>query len=165
MREPSRIDATEETWFNHGNGAALIALVYVLVGPPVGLVLIALIVAMMVDFTASTLGAALVLTVLVPATSLPIAYSYGGALALLTGIVVGVVAQRHGKAPIWIAAAAPVAVLGAFAVLHLFVHIDILGAALMRTVGQRSVLIWLPVCIAASLLCWLITLPIQRRMR
>lgn len=144
--------------------AIVIALVYTVAGPLIGAVLIvpfATIAA--VEFGSGTLAESLYAVLSALPQGLALSYAFAGALALVTGIVVAAVAYRRGPVPAWMAVVAPTLVFVGFAILHRFVHIEIPGTALLRGGGQFGTLFWLAVCIASSLICWLVTLPLQRR--
>jgi hypothetical protein len=148
-----------------GTGAIVIALIYGLVGPVVGAILIVPIATILAaEFKPSTLvESAYVILSMFP-VSVPISYYLAGTLALATGIIVGAYAHRRGRAPVWLAIAAPGAVVIVLAILH-WLGLDVPGAGVLRGRGPLGILFWLAVSIAASLVCWAVTLPIQRRMR
>jgi len=145
-------------------GAIVIALVYTLAGPLIGAVLVvpfATIAA--AEFGSGTLAESLTSVLSALPCGFVLSYGFAGALALVTGIVIAAVAYRRGSVSAWMAIVAPTLVFVGFAILHRFVHIEIPGTAILRGGGQGGMLLWLAVCIASSLICWLVTLPLQRR--
>jgi putative flippase GtrA len=154
----------ERRGLRSGTGAIVIALVYALVGPLVGAVIVIPIgTVLAAQFSSGTLIETFDSVLGTMPFSLLLSYAFAGALATATGIVVATVAYRRGRAPVGTAIAAPVAVFIAFVLLRRFVHIDIPGTGILRGGGQAGMLLWLAVCIAASLICWLVTLPLQKR--
>ncbi len=154
----------ERRGLGDGTGAIIIVLVYALVGPLVGYVLLipfATIAA--AQFSSGTLIESLYAVLSTLPFGLLLSYVFAGALALATGIAIATVAYRRGLVPVRVAVAAPAVVFVVFTVLHHFVHIEIPGTAILRGDGQGGMLFWLIVCIASSLICWLLTLPIQKR--
>lgn len=158
--------STERRGLSGGAGAATIALVYAVVGPLVGAVLV---------LPFATVAAVqlserpLTETLLAVFSALPFgllfSYESAGAISLATGIVVAAVAYRRGAASATVATVVPILVFVAFAIFFRFVHVDMFRTAILRAGGPIGMLIWLAVCVASSFVCWLITLPIQRRIR
>lgn len=147
-----------------GAGAIVIALVYALAGPLIGAVLVvpfATIAA--AEFGSGTLAQSLYAVLSALPQGVALSYAFAGALALVTGVVIAAVSYRRGPVPGWMAVVVPIIVFVGFAILRRFVHIEVPGTVLLRGGGQFGTLFWLAVCIASSLICWLVTLPIQRR--
>ena len=147
-------------------GAAfLIALIYALAGPPIGAILVFPIATLAVaqfsynDFpeTAAAMFYALPL-------GLILSYVMAGALALLTGIATAVVAYQRGVVPIRMAA------IGTDVRVRRLPHP---AATLPREHsgrddpsrgGQVGPALTLFVAVAASLVCWRLARPLQRRL-
>jgi hypothetical protein len=149
-----------------GTGAIVIALAYGLLGPVIGGILLAPIASFaLLEFRPDLtwLGAVVMLGAF-PMSAL-IAYLLAGVPALATGVIIAAIAHRSGRALLRHAVLAPLVVFVVLAALDRMLGIAIPGAAIVRGGGSIAALIWLPVCVAASVICWLITLPIQRRMR
>jgi hypothetical protein len=159
-------EASAKPKLGDGTGAILIALIYTLAGPIVGLVLIVPIAAVtMAEAQDSAYPAALFLVTATFPISIPLSYYFAGVLALATGVVVAAIAYRRRRVPAWMAAAASVAVFVAFEIPRWLTGVVVPGTGVLRDTLQAGTLVWLAVCVGASLICWLITLPIQRRMR
>ncbi len=157
-------DSTERRGLGNGAGAIIVALVYAIVGPLVGAALIIPIATIgAAQFSSGTLIESLNAVLSMLPLGFLLSYVFAGALALATGIAIATVAYRQGRVPLRMAVAAPAVGFGVFTVLHQFVHVEIPGTAILRGGGQGGMLLWLAVCIAASLICWLLTLPILRR--
>jgi hypothetical protein len=149
-----------------GAGAALVVLVYALLGPIIGGVLIFPIGALALhEFRPDLTLLGVVATLGSFPMSAVMAYLLAGVPALATGVVIGAIFYRSGGASVRQAILAPVFVYLSLAVLDQLLGIAIPGAAMVRGSGSGGTVLWLAVSIAASVLCWLVTLPIQRRMR
>ncbi len=93
-----------------------------------------------------------------------LSYVMAGALALLTGIATAVVAYQRGVVPIRMAAMVPTFVFGVFLILQQLFHGSIPGATILRGGGQVGPALTLFVAVAASLVCWRLARPLQRRL-
>jgi len=145
--------------------AVLIALVYAIAGPPIGAVLVVPSAVLAASaFMHGTLLDSFAVVVSAFPTMIPLSYAFAGTLALVTGIALGAVAFRRQRLPLPSAVVVPVVVVMAFALLRQIIHVDVPGTAILRG-NQSGLLIWLVVSILSSLACWLLTVPIHRRMR
>ncbi len=158
-------DANASFSWRRGGAGFLIALVYALAGPPIGAILvfpIATIAA--VQFSHNDLPDTA--AAIFPALPLGFIFSYvmAGALALFTGIAMAVIAYRRGVVPILTAVIVPTFVFGVFLILQQLFHGNIPGATILRGGGRAGPAITLLVSVAASLICWRLTRPLQRRL-
>ena len=149
-----------------GTGAVLITLVFGLAGPPIGAILAAPL-ANLDDghaIPSALLGGAWLLLATFP-FGLLATYWQAGLLALGTGAMVAAIARRRGRVPLWMAGTAAFAVFLGTLLLSLATGLAVPGAAVLYDVGRESVPVLLAAAIVASLLCCLVTRPIQKRCR
>jgi hypothetical protein len=152
--------------FAGGAAAVLVALVYGVVGPLIGAMLLAPLGALFKgeEMPYALLGGLLLLIDTFP-TSAAIAYYSAGLVALCTGIVVAVAARRRGTVPLQVAVMAAVAVVLSFSLVAQFTGYAPPGAIALRGRNAGGVAIVLVTSIVASLACCLLTRPLQKRSR
>jgi hypothetical protein len=147
-------------------GPITIALIYLVFGPPLGALLVIPVAAIAAaGLGSTTVGESLSAALANLPAVLKVSYYFAGALALATGIVIARIASRHGEVEAWKAAIVPFVVFAAFALPSMFLRIVLPGAAVLYGRGGLALLVLLIVSIVVSLICWLITLPLQRHMR
>jgi hypothetical protein len=150
-----------------GTGAIVIVLVYALVGPPIGAVLLAPLAGLIQGQVAPTafFGGLLLLAGTFP-FSLLLAYYFAGLPALCTGVCVAASARRRGAVPYWIAGASAVGAVLLFQVFAHWTGTIVFGAAVARvSAWSAGGFVLILTGMAASLLCCALTRPLQRRVR
>lgn len=149
-----------------GIGVILIALVYGVVGPLVGAVLLSPLGALVKgqEMPYALLGGLLLLVENFP-TSAALAYYSAGLLALCTGVIVAVVARRRGAVPLQMAGLAAVGVVLFFELFAQMTGYAPPGAIALRGRDAGGATILLVTSIVASLACCLLTRPIQKHSR
>ncbi len=163
MAEAGCVDAPAPT--RRWSRAVLIALVYALLGPPVGALLI-LPIAMIATLQFSTRdipGTAAAMLFVIP-LGLIFSYVMAGAIALVTGVATAAVAFRRGVVPIGTAFVVAMLVFGVFLILQQILHGSIPGASLLRGEGRVGPGLGAVISLAASLICWRLTRHLQRQL-
>jgi hypothetical protein len=149
-----------------GTGTVLICLIYALAGPPIGAIFVAPLASLVEGevMPSALLGGAWLLLATFP-LGLLATYWQAGLLALGTGAAVAAIARRRGSVPLWMAGAAASAIFLAILLLSWATGFAIPGAAALDDPGPQNMPVLLAAAILASLLCCLLTRPIQKRCR
>jgi hypothetical protein len=151
--------------WRRGRSALLIALIYALAGPPIGAILVLPIaVIATAQFKEGPLAESIAAVLFVLPIGFIFSYAMAGALAAVTGVAMAVIAYRRGMVPIGTALAVPTFVFGVFLILQQLFHGSIPGATLLRGAGHVGPTLGLLISIAASLVCWRLARPLQRRL-